>query len=137
MVLRLIGLKQLPAVSTSTIARLLSSLDESSVQNLEALRSELVLDRLTALDSPRITLDFDRPALRGSVIGMKRKAEGTAVGFKKSKKGQRSYYALYCRRTRRALIEVPMDSAFYSDEILANRLTCATPSASRSSAFSH
>ena len=61
MVLRLIGLKQLPAVST--ISRQLSSLDESCVQKLEALRRELVLDRLTELDSPRITLDFDRPAL--------------------------------------------------------------------------
>ena len=89
MVLRVIGLKQLPAVST--ISRQLSSLDETSVQNLEALRQELVLDRLTELDSPRITLDFD-----GSVIGTKRKAEGTAVGFNKSKKGQRSYYPLYC-----------------------------------------
>jgi hypothetical protein len=148
MVLRVIGLKQLPAVST--ISRQLSSLDESSVQNLEALRSELVLDRLTALDSSRITLDFD-----GSVIGTKRKAEGTAVGFNKSKKGQRSYYPLYCTvaqtgqvlgvlnrsgnvhdsngakdfvlqciaavravRNRRTLIEVRMDSAFFSDEIL-------------------
>ncbi len=61
------------------------------MQNLEALRSKLVLDRLTALDSPRISLDFD-----GSVIGTKRKAEVTAVGFSKSKKGQRSYYPLYC-----------------------------------------
>ncbi len=153
LVLRLIGLKQLPAVST--ISPLLSSLDESSVQNLEALRSELVLDRLSELDSPGITLDFDRPALRGSVIGTKRKAEGTAVGFNKSKKGQRSYYPLYCTvaqtglvlgvlnrsgnvhdsngakdfvleciaavravRNRRTLIEVRMDSAFFSDEIL-------------------
>ncbi len=56
MVLRAIGLKQLPAVST--ISRQLSWLDESSVQNLEALRSEQVLDRLTALDSSRITLEL-------------------------------------------------------------------------------
>lgn len=149
MVLRVIGLRQLPAVST--ISRQLASLDENSVQNLEALRTALVLDRLAKLDSPRITLDFD-----GSVIGTKRKAEGTAVGFNKSKKGQRSYYPLYCtvaqtgqvldvlnrsgnvhdsngakqfvleciaavravRTGRRTLIEVRMDSAFFSDEIL-------------------
>jgi hypothetical protein len=149
MVLRVIGLRQLPAVST--ISRQLASLDENSVQNLEALRKDLVLDRLAILDSPRITLDFD-----GSVIGTKRKAEGTAVGFNKSKKGQRSYYPLYCtvaqtgqvlgvlnrsgnvhdsngakefvlecvaavravRTGRRTLIEVRMDSAFFSDEIL-------------------
>lgn len=89
MVLRVIGLRQIPAVST--ISRQLASLDEYSVQNLEALRTDLVLDRLATLDSPRITLDFD-----GSVIGTKRRAEGTAVGFNKSKKGQRSYYPLYC-----------------------------------------
>ena len=62
MVLRIIGPKQLPAVST--ISRQLSSLGESCVLKLEALHRELVLDRLTELDSPRITLDFD-----GSVIG--------------------------------------------------------------------
>lgn len=150
MVLRVIGLRQLPAVST--ISRQLALLDENSVQNLEALRTELVLDRLAKLYSARITLDFD-----GSVIGTKRKAEGTAVGFNKAKKGQRSYYPLYCtvaqtgqvlgvlnrsgnvhdsngakqfvleyvaavravRAGRRTLIEVRMDSAFFSDEILS------------------
>jgi hypothetical protein len=40
---------------------------------------------------PRVTLDFD-----GSVIGTGRYAEGTAVGFNRKKKGQRSYYPLFC-----------------------------------------
>jgi hypothetical protein len=36
-------------------------------------------------------MDFD-----GSVISTGRVAEGTAVGFNKKKKGQRSYYPLFC-----------------------------------------
>jgi hypothetical protein len=39
----------------------------------------------------RITLDFD-----GSVLSTGRFAEGTAVGFNRKKKGQRSYYPLFC-----------------------------------------
>ena len=39
----------------------------------------------------RVTLDFD-----GSVIATGRFAEGTAVGFNRKKKGQRSYYPLFC-----------------------------------------
>jgi len=36
-------------------------------------------------------MDFD-----GSVLSTGRVAEGTAVGFNKKKKGQRSYYPLFC-----------------------------------------
>jgi hypothetical protein len=36
-------------------------------------------------------MDFD-----GSVLSTGRSAEGTAVGYNKSKKGQRSYYPLFC-----------------------------------------
>ncbi len=39
----------------------------------------------------RLTLDFD-----GSVLSTKRHAQGTAVGFNKTKKGARSYYPLFC-----------------------------------------
>lgn len=96
-----------------------------------------------------MTLDFD-----GSVQSTKRRAEGTAVGFNKKKKGARSYYPLFCtvaqtgqvlnflhrsgnvhdskgakdfilkcvRQVREQLpgviIEVRMDSAFFSDEIV-------------------
>ncbi|MGH8613350.1 MAG: hypothetical protein ACREYF_15385 [Gammaproteobacteria bacterium] len=48
------------------------------------------MTRLAKLDLPRVTLDFD-----GSVIGTGRVAEGTAVGFNRKKKGQRSYYPLF------------------------------------------
>jgi len=88
MVKRVLGLVRLPDVAT--ISRQHSSLDEQSVERLEALRTELVLDRLAVLPATRLTLDFD-----GSVLGTGRRAEGAAVGFNK-KKGQRSYYPLHC-----------------------------------------
>jgi hypothetical protein len=105
--------------------------------------------RLAALGLSRVTLDFD-----GSVIGTGKSAEGTAVGFNRNKKGQRSYYPLFCMVAQtgqvldvlhrsgnvhdshgakdfilsciavvraalsRVSIEVRMDSAFFSDEIV-------------------
>ena len=109
------------------------------------------MTRLVALGLSRVTLDFD-----GSVIGTGKSAEGTAVGFNRKKKGQRSYYPLFCTVAqtgqvfdvlhrsgnvhdshgakdfilsciavvRAALpgvsIEVRMDSAFFSDEIVGS-----------------
>jgi len=51
----------------------------------------MVLQAINTLGLRRLTLDFD-----GSVIGTGRSAEGTAVGFNRKKKGQRSYYPLFC-----------------------------------------
>lgn len=89
MVHRLLGLKRLPDVAT--ISRTLAGLDEASVANLHRLVRQRVLDQLGALGLSRITLDFD-----GSVLSTGRFAEGTAVGFNRKKKGQRSYYPLFC-----------------------------------------
>ena len=50
-----------------------------------------MLQRLAQEGLARITLDFD-----GSVLSARRRAEGTAVGFNRKKKGQRSYYPLFC-----------------------------------------
>jgi hypothetical protein len=50
-----------------------------------------VLNRLKEERIRRLTLDFD-----GSVLSTGRYAEGTAVGFNKKMKGQRSYYPLNC-----------------------------------------
>ena len=83
LVCRLLGLKHLPDVAT--VSRALSTIDNRSVNDLQALLRTLVLDRIQALGLRRLTLDFD-----GSVIGTCRSAEGTAVGFNKKKKGQRS-----------------------------------------------
>ncbi len=89
MVRRLLGLEQLPDVAT--MSRFLSEAATESVEQLRKLCRELVLDRLVTLGIRRLTLDFD-----GSVLSTGRWAEGTAVGFNKKKKGQRSYYPLFC-----------------------------------------
>jgi hypothetical protein len=147
LVKRILGLEKMPEVAT--LSRMLKEADEKSVERLRELLSEMTLDRLASLGLVRITLDFD-----GSVQSTKRKAQGTAVGFNKKKKGARSYYPLFCtiaqtgqvfdflhrsgnvhdsngakafilscvERVRRqmpgAVIEVRMDSAFFSDEIV-------------------
>jgi hypothetical protein len=121
------------------------------VKRLQGLVREGVVTRLVALGLSRVTLAFD-----GSVIGTGKWAEGTAVGFNRKKKGQRSYYPLFCTVAqtgqvldvlhragnvhdshgakdfilsciavvRAALpgvsIEVRMDSAFFSDEIVGS-----------------
>lgn len=144
---RVLGLKQLPDIAT--ISRMLKEADQSSVDKLRQLLSEIVLDRMETLNLRRVTLDFD-----GSVQSTKRRAEGTAVGFNKNKKGARSYYPLFCTvaqtgqvlnflhrsgnvhdsngaqefiveclqqvraRLPHVIIDVRMDSAFFSDEIV-------------------
>lgn len=89
MVHRLLGLARLPDVAT--VSRSLAGLDETSVTHLRRLNRQRVLEQLGALGLARITLDFD-----GSVLSTGRFAEGTAVGFNRKKKGQRSYYPLFC-----------------------------------------
>jgi hypothetical protein len=89
MVRRLLGLTGLPDVAT--VSRCLSRTSSQSIERIRRLCRELVLDRLVALALRRLTLDFD-----GSVLSTGRWAEGTAVGFNKKKKGQRSYYPLIC-----------------------------------------
>lgn len=89
LVLRFLGLNQLPSVST--VSRMLAQHDEKSVHNVRKLSHQVVLDRLSKEQFARITLDFD-----GTVQSTSRRAEGTAVGFNKKKKGARSYYPLLC-----------------------------------------
>jgi hypothetical protein len=149
LVMRTLGLSRLPDVAT--LSRGLASADADSAKRLQGLLRERVVTRLVALGLSRVTLDFD-----GSVIGTGKSAEGTAVGFNRKKKGQRSYYPLFCTIpqtgqvldvlhrsgnvhdshrakdfilgcidvVRAALpgvaIEVRMDSAFFSDEIVGS-----------------
>ncbi len=87
MVKRLLGLRRLPDVAT--ISRALASSDARAVKRLRALCRSLCLDRLRALALARTTLDFD-----GSVLSTMRKAEGTAVGYNRNRRGARSYYPL-------------------------------------------
>ena len=89
MIRRLLGVSRLPDVAT--VSRTLASLDERGVTNLRRLIRQRVLRQVGCLGLARITLDFD-----GSVLSTGRFAEGTAVGFNRKKKGQRSYYPLFC-----------------------------------------
>jgi hypothetical protein len=88
-VLRLLGLRRLPDVST--ISRALSQIEYEDVEKQRELSRCLVIEGLIRERLPRLTFDFD-----GSVITTKGHAEGTAVGFNKVKKGGRSYYPLFC-----------------------------------------
>ena len=88
MVRRTLGLRHIP--DASTVSRMLAAADARSVDNVRRLNRRLVLDRAAALRPARLTLDFD-----GSVLGTKRFAEGAAVGFNPTRKGQRSYYPLF------------------------------------------
>jgi len=89
LVLRLMGLRRLPDVST--ISRSLSQMDHDSLEKVRELSRSLVLEGLCRENFPRLTFDFD-----GSVQSTKGHAEGTAVGFNRKHKGARSYYPLFC-----------------------------------------
>jgi Transposase DDE domain group 1 len=89
LVLRLMGLRKLPDVST--ISRTLSQMEQEGLGKAREMLSSLVLEGLKREALPRLTFDFD-----GSVQSTKGHAEGTAVGFNKVKKGARSYYPLFC-----------------------------------------
>jgi len=131
LVKRLLGLRRLPDVAT--ISRMLRDADAKSVAGLRGLLRDLLFTRLQDLRLARITLDFD-----GSVQSTTRRAEGTAVGFNKKKKGARSYYPLFCTIAQtgqvldflhrsgnvhdshgaREFILACIQSAFFSDEIV-------------------
>jgi hypothetical protein len=90
LVKRLLGLKRLPDVST--VSRALRTIDVSAIGKVRELCRNQVIARLQKLALSRLTLDFD-----GSVLWTsQRRAEGTAVGYNKKKKGARSYYPLFC-----------------------------------------
>lgn len=147
MVQRLLGLNRI--ADPATVSRMLRDTSDGEIVALRRVLSTQVLDRLQILGVARVTLDFD-----GSVRSTTRRAEGTAVGFNKRKKGARSYYPLFCtvaqsgqvldflhrpgnvhdsngarefilhcvrqvrQRCPHVVIEVRMDSAFFSDEIV-------------------
>jgi hypothetical protein len=147
-VLRLMGLRRLPDVST--ISRALSQMEETGVENVRYMSRSMVIEGLIREKFSRLTLDFD-----GSVQSTKGHSEGTAIGFNKHKKGSRSYYPLFCtiaqtgqffdvlhrpgnvhdsngadqfmlncfveakEHLKNAVLESRMDSAFFSKKIMA------------------
>ncbi len=96
-VLRVLGLNQFPDVST--LSRGMKSVDFAAVERVRNLSRELVCDEIQRHGLKRLTLDFD-----GSVQSTKRKAQGTAMGYNKKKKGERSYYPLFCTLAQTAQI---------------------------------
>jgi len=145
---RLLGLKRLPDVAT--LSRALKQATAESGGPLRRFLRQRGLDGLRTFRPARVTLDCD-----GSVLSTQRRAEGSAVGFTKKKKGARRYYPLFCTIAQtgqvldflyrpgnvhdshgaeaflltgieavravlpNALIEIRMDSAFFSDKIVA------------------
>ncbi len=89
LVLRLMGLRKLP--DASTISRALCQMEGEGVEKVRELSTSMVIEGLKREALYRLTFDFD-----GSVQSTKGHAEGTAVGFNKTKKGARSYYPLFC-----------------------------------------
>jgi hypothetical protein len=89
LVKQIVGLRRLPDVST--VSRRLAALDAQSVSEAHHENRALVLEGLAGSGLKRFTLDFD-----GSVLSTRRHAEGTAVGFNRKRKGERSYYPLLC-----------------------------------------
>ena len=89
LVLRLMGLRKLPEVST--ISRALSKMENEGVENVRQLSRSMFIEAMLRENFPRIILDFD-----GSVQSTKGHAGGSAIGFNKKKKGSRSYYPLFC-----------------------------------------
>ena len=77
--------------TVSTISRQLSKVEDRSLQGIEPLQQNRIIDALTREQLATITLDCD-----GSVLRTCRHADGVASGFNKKKKGQRSYYPLNC-----------------------------------------
>lgn len=89
LVLRLMGLRKLPDVST--ISRALCQMEAEGIEKVRDLSTSIVLEGLKREALYRLTFDFD-----GSVQSTKGHREGSAVGYNKTKKGARSYYPLFC-----------------------------------------
>ena len=67
-------------------------IDNPAMEKVRELCRNLIIARLQKLSLSRLTLDFD-----GSVLWtLQRRAEMTAIGYNKKKKGARSYYHLFC-----------------------------------------
>jgi hypothetical protein len=89
-VCRVVGLKRLPTFST--VSRFLRRIDDKAAKQVGDLVTGVVGERLAIEQLATVTLDFD-----GSVLSTRgRNIEGTAVGFNKKHKGDRSYYPFFC-----------------------------------------
>lgn len=94
---RVLHLKRLPDVST--VSRNLAQMDNVSVEAQHQVLRKLNEMSLKAIGPNRLTLDFD-----GSITATNRHAQGSAVGYNKKKKGQRTYYPLFCTIAQTGLV---------------------------------
>ncbi len=98
MVLRLLEMERMPNVST--VSRSLSAMDDKVFERQIKLSGEIVLERVKEERLRTLTVDFD-----GSVLSTKsRGTEGTAVGFNRKAKGQRSYYPFFATLAQTAQV---------------------------------
>lgn len=89
LVSRAVGFAQLPSVAT--VSRALGHMDEEVFERQRELIAQIALERVEQENLQTLTVDFD-----GSVLSTKsRRREGTAVGYNRRSKGQRSYYPLF------------------------------------------
>jgi hypothetical protein len=89
LVKRLCDLKTIP--SDRSISRWLGQFTHDSLQALVSLNSEIIEEKIKALDLPRITLDFD-----GTVLSCGNKVRWAARGYNPHKRYAKSYYPLLC-----------------------------------------
>jgi len=89
LVKRLCGLARVP--SDRSASRWLRQFTNDSLQALVRLNSEIVTDKLKALDLPRLTLDFD-----GSVLPCGHTVGWAFRGYNPHKRYAPSYYPLLC-----------------------------------------
>ena len=98
LLLQTVGLKQMPDIST--IGRQFSGLfDQSALERIRKLNRSEVVAAAGKAGFSKWTLDFD-----GSVFRTRRKAENTAVGYNTQRKGERSYYPLFCTLAQTAQV---------------------------------
>lgn len=89
LVQRLCGLKSLP--SDRTVSRWLGQFTIESLQTLIALNSEIVTEKLRAMQLARVTLDFD-----GTVLSCGDKVKWAARGYNPHNRHAKSLYPLLC-----------------------------------------
>lgn len=89
LVQRLCGLKSLP--SDRTVSRWLGQFTNDALQALIALNSEVVTEKLRAMNLARVTLDFD-----GTVLSCGDKVKWAARGYNPHNRHAKSLYPLLC-----------------------------------------
>jgi len=89
LVKRLCGLKSLP--SDRTVSRWLGQFTNDALQALIGLNSEIVSEKLKAMNLARVTLDFD-----GTVLSCGDKVKWAARGYNPHNRHSKSLYPLLC-----------------------------------------